>query len=57
MLEIKRAAIGLNEKELLDLERIIADGNKQDTLRFLKNIIYDKIARSQRHYEVYYARD
>ncbi len=55
MLEIKRAAIGLDEKELLELERIITDGDEKEALRFLRKIVYDKVAHSQRHCEVYYA--
>jgi hypothetical protein len=57
MLEIKRTAIGLDEKELLELERIITDGDEQEALRFVKKIVYNKVAYSQRHCEVYYARN
>ena len=56
MLEIKRTAISLDEKELLELERIITDGDEKEALRFLKKIVYEKVAKSQRHCEVYYAR-
>jgi len=57
MLEIKRTAIGLGEADLLELERIITDADEKEALRFLKKIVYEKVARSQRHCEVYYARD
>jgi hypothetical protein len=57
MLEIKRTAIGLDEKELLELERIVTDSDEKEALRFLKKTIYDKVTKSQRHCEVYYARD
>ena len=57
MLEIRKTAISLDEKELLDLEIIITDGDEKKALRFLRKIVYDRIARSQRHCEVYYARD
>jgi|GEM_PF-2538549 len=57
MLEIKRTAIGLDERELLELERIITDGDEKEALRFLRKIVYDKVAQSQRHCEVYYARN
>jgi len=57
MLEIRRTAIGLDEKELLELERVITDADEKEALRFLKKIIYDKVTKSQRHCEVYYARD
>jgi len=56
MLEIKKTAIALDEKGLLELERIITDGDEKEALRFLKKIVYEKVAKSQRHCEVYYAR-
>lgn len=57
MLEFRRTAIGLDEKELLELERIITDSDEKGAIRFLKKLVYDKITRSQRHCEVYRARD
>ena len=56
MLELKRTAISLDEKELLELERIIVDGNKKKAFTFLSKIVYERVAHSQRHCEVYYAR-
>jgi len=47
MLEIKRTAVALDEKELLELERIITDGDEKEALRFLRKIVYGKISRSQ----------
>jgi len=47
MLEIKKAAIVLEEEELLELERIITDKDEKETLDFLKKAVYDKITRSQ----------
>jgi hypothetical protein len=47
MLEIRKTAIALDEKELLELERIITDGDEKEALRFLKKSVYDKVARSQ----------
>jgi hypothetical protein len=47
MLEIKRTAISLDEKELLELERIVTDGDDKEALRFLKKAVYDKILHSQ----------
>ena len=57
MLEIRRTAIALDEKELLELERIITDGDEKEALRFLRKIVYDKVAQSQRHCEVCNARN
>jgi hypothetical protein len=47
MLEIRKTAIALDEKELLQLERIITDGDEKEAFRFLKKIVYDRVARSQ----------
>jgi len=47
MLEIRKTAIALDEKELLELERIITDTDEKGALRFLKKSLYDKISRSQ----------
>ena len=57
MLEIRKTAIGLDEKELVELKRIIADGDEKEALRFLKRIVYDRVERSQRRCEAYHARD
>ena len=47
MLEIKRAAIVLDENDLLELERIITDSDEREAFRFLKKAVYNKITRSQ----------
>ena len=47
MLEIKKTAIGLDEKELLELERIMIDRDEKETLIFLRKSVYEKVARSQ----------
>ena len=47
VLEIRKAAVGLDEKEVLELEIIITDMDKEEALRFLKKSIYEKIAHSQ----------
>lgn len=47
MLEIRKTAIALDEKELLELERIITDRKEKVALNFLKKAVYDKITRSQ----------
>ena len=47
MLEIKRTAIAFNENDLLELERIVIDGDEKGAIRFLKKSVYDKITRSQ----------
>ena len=47
MLEIRKTAVALDEKELLELERIIVDSDEKGAMRFLKKSVYDKITRSQ----------
>ena len=47
MLEIRRTAIALDEKELLELERIVVDSNEKGALRFLKKSVYDRIVHAQ----------
>jgi hypothetical protein len=47
MLEIKKTAIALEEIELIELERIIIDGDKDEALRFLKKFVYAKVVYSQ----------
>ena len=47
MLESRKTAVALDEKELLELERIIVDSDEKGAMRFLKKSVYDKITRSQ----------
>ena len=47
MLEIKRTAISLDEKELLELEGIVIDSDERGALRLLKKSVYAKINHSQ----------
>ena len=48
MLEIKKTAIPLDEKELLELGRIVVDSDEKGALRFLKRSVYEKVAHFQR---------
>jgi len=47
MLEIKATAIALDEKELLELERIVTDADEKGALSFLRKAVHNKITRSQ----------
>lgn len=47
MLEIRKTAVSFNEKDLMELERIITDSDEKESLRFLKKVIYDRISQSQ----------
>jgi len=49
MLEIKKTAIALDEKELMNLEEIIIDLDEAEALRFLKRAVYDKISKGQQN--------
>ena len=43
MLELKKAAIAFDEKELMRLEGIILDQDEAEALPFLKQAVYNKI--------------
>lgn len=47
MLEIKRTAIALDDGDLIELERIIIDGDREQALKFLKKSVYEKVLHSQ----------
>jgi hypothetical protein len=47
MLEMKKAAISFEAQELMELERIITDGDEKEALRYLKKYVYDRIAHGQ----------
>ena len=47
MLEIRKTAIALQEEELLELVRIITDGDEKEALIFLRKSVYNKVSRSQ----------
>ena len=48
MLEIRRAAVSFEERDLLELERIMLDGDEKGAVRFLRKRVYDRIAHAQR---------
>jgi hypothetical protein len=47
MLEIRKTAVSFDESDLMELERIIIDGDEKEALRFLKKSIYDRIVHAQ----------
>lgn len=47
MIEIRKTAIAFEEEELLELERIMVDGDEKEALDFLKESVYDKVVYSQ----------
>ena len=48
MLEIKKTVVSYDEKDLMELERIITDGDRKEALMFLKKSVYDRISHSHR---------
>jgi hypothetical protein len=47
MLEIRKTAITFEESDLISLERIVLDSDKDEALRFIKKIVYERILYSQ----------
>lgn len=47
MLEIRKTGIALEENDLIELERIIIDNDREEALRFIKKCVYEKILHSQ----------
>ena len=47
MLEIRRSAVAFDERDLMELERIIVDSDKEEAMRFLKKCVHERIVHSQ----------
>jgi len=47
MLEIRKTAVAFDENDLLELERIVIDGDEKGALLFLRKAVYNKITHSQ----------
>jgi hypothetical protein len=47
VLEIRKAAISLDEAEVLELERVITDRDEKEAIAFLKRCVYDRILHAQ----------
>jgi hypothetical protein len=47
MLEIRKTAVSFDEKDLLELERIVTDSDEKEALRFIKKSVYDRITHAQ----------
>ena len=48
MLEIRKTAVAFEERDLMDLKRIITDADEKRAFLYLKKCIYDHILHSQR---------
>ena len=47
MLEIRKTAVSFDERDLIELERIIIDSDEKEALHFLKKNVYDRISHAQ----------
>ncbi len=47
MLEIRKTVVSFDEKDVMELERIVTDADEKEALRFLKKSIYDRILHAQ----------
>jgi hypothetical protein len=47
VLEVRKTVLSIEENELIELQRIIIDSDKEEALRFLKKSVFEKIMHSQ----------
>jgi len=47
MLEIRNTAVSFNERDLIELERIVTDNNEKEAIRFIRKSVYDRILHSR----------
>lgn len=47
MLEIRKTAVSFDERDLMELERIVTDSDEKEALQFLKKSIYNRILQGQ----------
>lgn len=47
MLEIRKTAVSFDERDLMELERIVTDSDEKEALRFIKKSVYDRISHAQ----------
>jgi hypothetical protein len=47
MLEIRKTAVSFDERDLMELERIVTDGAEKEALEFLRKSVYDRISHAQ----------
>ena len=47
MIEIRKTAVSFDEQDIMELERIITDGDEKEAFRFVKKAIYERILHSQ----------
>jgi len=47
MLVIRKTAVSFDEQDIMELERIVTDGDDKEALKFVKKSLYDRILHSQ----------
>ena len=47
MLEIRKAVVSLDERDVMELVRIVTDNDEKEALRFIKKSIYNRISHAQ----------
>ena len=47
MLEMRKTAVSFDENDLMALEIIITDSDKEEALKFLKKRVYDQVSKAQ----------
>lgn len=47
MLEIRKTVVSFDERDLMELERIVTDNDEKEALRFIKKSVYDRISHAQ----------
>ena len=47
MLEIRKSAVSFDEMDLMELERIVTDGDEKEALLFVRKAVYDRILHAQ----------
>ena len=47
MLEIRKAAVSFDERDVMELERIVTDSDEKEALTFIRKAVYNRILHSQ----------
>ena len=47
MLEIRKTAISFDERDMMEIERIVTGGDEKEAIKFIKNSVYNRILHSQ----------
>lgn len=51
MIQIKKSVVALEEEDVIELQQIILDENREQALAFLKNTVYNRIVKAQKPYD------